>query len=201
MPRAMLPTGVKVVAAPKDELRLKLLSGPDIETSGGCHVVEFKHFLGVGEKIFFVVEIFPSKDPGGYGIEIMRIRSEPGERAAAHFERVPTFTALREVAQLKERTLYNQALEEAITRATTLFQTAQGESAKSEARRQMGSWPLRYQRPDFRFEVIEASDWKKKLAELRECDLVDDQWIEEIAAKTKSARFRQALRKLQHVQK
>ncbi|MGA2230743.1 MAG: hypothetical protein ABSH22_07575 [Tepidisphaeraceae bacterium] len=197
----MLPTGIKVVAAPKDQLRIKLLSGPDIETSGGCHVVEFKHFLGVGKKIFFVVEIFPSKDPGGYGIEIMRIRYDPGERPTPHLERVPTFTALREVAQLKERTLYNQALDEAINRATILFQTTQGESAKSEAQRQLGSWPLRFQRPDFRFEVIEAADWKKKLAELLECNLIDNQWIEEIAAKTKSTRFQQALRELQQIQK
>jgi hypothetical protein len=36
---ASLPAGVKVVPAPKRAARRKLLSGPDIATSGGCHTV------------------------------------------------------------------------------------------------------------------------------------------------------------------
>jgi hypothetical protein len=32
----LLPTGVKVVPAPKSAARRRLLSGPDIEVSGGC---------------------------------------------------------------------------------------------------------------------------------------------------------------------
>jgi hypothetical protein len=34
-----LPAGVKVVPAPKSAARRKLLSGPDIETSGGCRTI------------------------------------------------------------------------------------------------------------------------------------------------------------------
>jgi hypothetical protein len=34
-----LPAGVKVVPAPKSAARRELLSGPDIETSGGCRTV------------------------------------------------------------------------------------------------------------------------------------------------------------------
>jgi hypothetical protein len=36
---ATLPAGVKVVRAPKSAARRKLLSGRDIETSGGCRTV------------------------------------------------------------------------------------------------------------------------------------------------------------------
>ena len=36
---ATLPAGVKVVPAPKSAARRKLLSGPDIETSGGRRTV------------------------------------------------------------------------------------------------------------------------------------------------------------------
>lgn len=36
---ATLPTGVKIVPAPKSAARRKLLSGPDIETSGGRRTV------------------------------------------------------------------------------------------------------------------------------------------------------------------
>lgn len=36
---AALPAGVKVVAPPKSAVRRRLLSGPDIETSGGCRTV------------------------------------------------------------------------------------------------------------------------------------------------------------------
>lgn len=36
---AALPAGVKVVPAPKNAARRKLLSGPDIQTSGGRRAV------------------------------------------------------------------------------------------------------------------------------------------------------------------
>jgi hypothetical protein len=38
---AALPSGVKVVPAPKSAARRKLLSGPDIENSGGTHTVHY----------------------------------------------------------------------------------------------------------------------------------------------------------------
>jgi hypothetical protein len=38
---ATLPASMKVVPAPKSAARRKLLSGPDIETSGGCHTVHY----------------------------------------------------------------------------------------------------------------------------------------------------------------
>jgi hypothetical protein len=40
-----LPTGVKVVLAPKNAARRKLLSGPDISTSGGYRTVH-PHSVG-----------------------------------------------------------------------------------------------------------------------------------------------------------
>ena len=40
-----LPTGVKVVPAPKNAARRKLLSGPDISTSGGYRTVH-PHTVG-----------------------------------------------------------------------------------------------------------------------------------------------------------
>jgi|GEM_PF-4574922 len=40
-----LPAGMKVVPAPKSAARRKLLSGPDIETSGGCRTVH-AHSVG-----------------------------------------------------------------------------------------------------------------------------------------------------------
>ena len=42
---AALPAGVKVVPAPKNAARRKLLSGPDIETSGGRRAVH-THTVG-----------------------------------------------------------------------------------------------------------------------------------------------------------
>jgi len=36
---AAMPSGVKVVSPPKSAARRELLSGPDIETSGGCRTV------------------------------------------------------------------------------------------------------------------------------------------------------------------
>lgn len=39
---AALPAGVKVVPAPKSAARRKLLSGPDIATSGGCRTVHIQ---------------------------------------------------------------------------------------------------------------------------------------------------------------
>jgi hypothetical protein len=39
---AKLPKGVKVVPAPKNALQRELLSGPDIETSGGARTVHSK---------------------------------------------------------------------------------------------------------------------------------------------------------------
>ena len=42
---AALPAGVKAVPAPKSVARRKLLSGPDITTSGGCRTVH-RHPVG-----------------------------------------------------------------------------------------------------------------------------------------------------------
>jgi len=39
---ATLPKGVKVVAPPRNALERELLSGPDIETSGGARTVHSK---------------------------------------------------------------------------------------------------------------------------------------------------------------
>ena len=45
-PGESLPKGVKVVPAPKNALQRELLSGPDIETSGGARTVHTKPKLG-----------------------------------------------------------------------------------------------------------------------------------------------------------
>jgi hypothetical protein len=191
---ARLPNGVKVVSPPKSAVSRKFLSEPDITTSGGCHVVHFKHLLGVGDQIFFIMDIFPSADPGGYRIEIIPIWPEPGMPSAPQIESICTTTSTRQEAQMHGRTTYDQAIVEARARATERFKGHLAELAARECKATLGTPEFR--RPDFRFEVIEARDWKAKLQRLWRDGQIDDVWIEAVGKKTQSQLLREALLEL-----
>jgi len=191
---ATLPNGVKVAPPPKSKASRKFLSEPDIATSGGCHVVHFKHFLGVGDQVFFIMDVFPSADPGGYRIEIIPICPQPGTQSAPQIESICTTTSTRQEAQMRGRTTYDQAIVEARARATERFKSHLAELASRECKTTLGKPELR--RPDFKFEIIEAGDWKEKLRRLRGGGQIDDVWIRAVLKKTESKSLREALREL-----
>jgi hypothetical protein len=191
---AVLPEGVKAVPGPKSTAHRKHLSEPDVQMSGGCHLVHFKHFLGVGDQIVFIMDIFPSADPGGYRIEIIPLPLAPGQHSLPQIESIPTTTSTRQEAQMHGRTIYDQALVEARTYATEQFKGRVAELAARECKAKLGT--PEFQRPDFRFEIVEARDSKEKLRQLRRDGRIDDEWIRHVVKKTRSKSLREALGEL-----
>jgi hypothetical protein len=62
---AALPPGVKVVPSPRSAMRRKLLSGPDIQTSGGCHAVQAHRNDERKRPMVEVILVIPADPLGG----------------------------------------------------------------------------------------------------------------------------------------
>jgi len=190
----ILPNGLKAVSPPKGAASRKLLSEPDITTSGGCHVVHFKHFLGVGDQILFIMDIFPSADRGGYRIEIIPLWLEPGKQLAPQIEWISTTTSTRQEAQMHGRTAYDQAIVEARARAMELFKCHRAELAARKCKETLGT--PEFQRPNFSFEVVEVRDWMGKLRQLMRQGRISSEWARATLKKTESKRLKDALSEL-----
>jgi hypothetical protein len=184
-------TNRKRMATPKGAARRKALSEPDIATSGGCHIVHFKHFLGVGSQVFFVIDILPITEDERYRVEIFPIGLELDHQPANQIQPFFTTKSTRQEAHDHGRTTYDQAVIEARDCAEGWFKCHLAELAAHQWKTMLAS--PNFKRPDFRFEVVEAQDWQKKLLEFQRVGQINDQWIEMAAGKTQSGTLRKAL--------
>lgn len=106
-------------------------------------------------------------------------------------ESIRTTTSTRQEAGWHGRTTYAQAIVEARTLVTERFKGYLAELAARECKANIGKPD--FQRPDFKFEIVEARDWKKQLQRLRSEGKISDEWVKAVAKETKSKLLREAL--------